>query len=88
MKVCYNTFMATEVKTKRSSRLASEKWRNVYWLDRLVQMPLGPAGPGRFVARYAWPSRDIAETKALESLNGPRNPDPGRIRYLGAEKQP
>lgn len=81
--------MPTQVKGRRAaaSAFASERWRNVYWLERRVEMPRGPAGPGRFVARYTWPSRDVAETKARECLKGPRNPDPGHIRYLGAERQ-
>jgi hypothetical protein len=37
-----------ELPKSARSGFKSEKWRNVYWLERKLILRSGPAGPGRF----------------------------------------
>jgi hypothetical protein len=64
------------------------RWRNVYWLKREVLLTSGPAGPGRFASRFCWPSRDVAETKALESIQNLVPAAREQVTYLGADPEP
>jgi hypothetical protein len=67
-----------------------KKWRNVYWLARRIELKDSPShaggfyGPGRFVPRRVWPSREIAEQYGLRSAA--KNPDSAYITYLGPEE--
>lgn len=58
-----------------------QRWRNRYWVD----VPFTAGGEhfpeGEHPGQFLWPSKEIAEAKALESLE-----DWGdHLRYLGAE---
>lgn len=45
-------------------------WRNRFWLPSALPFPPsdGMWGPGETLGIYAWPSRDVAETKAADWL--------------------
>lgn len=74
------------------TRLAppSKRWRNVYWLAKRISLNGGLAhdagayGPGRFVSRRVWPSREIAEAKGMWSVEHARERE--HITYLGPEE--
>lgn len=54
----------------------SSGWRNVFWLTQPFEFEGEIRGPGEFVSHFAWPSKDIAETVALQNRD--------RWRALGA----
>jgi hypothetical protein len=71
---------------KRTARARpAPRWRNVYWLRQAVLLQSGPAGPGRLASRYTWPSRDVAETKARETLSKLSAANRPHVLYIGAE---
>jgi len=85
--------MTTIAAPKPSQRTAPPKrWRNVYWLAKRIDLAQSPGhaagsyGPGRFVSRLIWPSREIAEAKGVESVRRAR--DRAHITYLGPEEAP
>ncbi len=54
----------------------------MYWSTRELNVRGGPLGPGRIFGAEVWPSKDMAETAALEWLA--EFGDQG-VTYLGAE---
>jgi len=66
-----------------------KRWRNVYWLGKQIELADAPGhaagvyGPGRFVSKRLWPSRETAEAAAHESIE--RSIDGQYITYLGPE---
>lgn len=66
-----------------------KRWRNVYWLAKPIELAEAPGhaagvyGPGRFVSRKLWPSRETAEAAALESIA--RSIYSDYVTYLGPE---
>ena len=81
--------LRTEQKRKAKTR-PSGRWRNRYWLpSQIIIRDAGPMGPGECFSRYSWPSREVAEQKALDCLDGPRAYLRRKgVRYLGASSSP
>ena len=77
-------------KTTPRTQPPHNRWRNVYWLAKAIELaeapghPAGRYGPGRFAPRTIWPSRDIAEDHARRCIA--RAADREHIVYLGAEE--
>lgn len=67
----------------------AKAWRNRYWISRRVRFSNGHIyGPGEYLGLYVWPSKDSAETRALEDMERLRRGLAGRgiiHKYLGAE---
>lgn len=75
--------MSTLLEKKPISRPA-KGWRNVYWLERELNIGGEPRGPGRTPSKFVWPSKDIAETMAAK--NKEKWAELGAT-YLGAEEE-
>jgi hypothetical protein len=80
----------TRIEEKTTQRNSPpRRWRNRYWFARQILLPDtsahpgGPHGPGILVSRRIWPSKDVAESKALESLK--LSLYRKYVTYLGAE---
>lgn len=78
--------MDERVKTRTERKLAQRppnKWRNRYWYDKEFRHRDGRARPpGEYPGMYIWPSRDIAEQKAIEAMRKRRGA--AGVVYLGA----
>ena len=75
--------MSTLLENKPISRPA-KGWRNVYWLERELNIGGEPRGPGRTPSKFVWPTKDIAETMA-EKRRGEW--EKIGVKYLGAEEE-
>lgn len=75
--------MSTQLKQRRVTKPA-KGWRNIYWLERQLNIGGEPRGPGRTPSKFVWPSKDIAETKAAKHKE--EWAEKG-VRYLGAEEE-
>jgi hypothetical protein len=79
----------TQTKKRVKTEPPSNRWRNRYWFSREIVLPDcqshpgGPFGPGVLTSRLIWPSYELAEQKALESVK--RNSMGAYVVYLGAE---
>jgi len=71
----------TLLKQKAAPKLSKRRpghWRNLYWAAEWED-----GTTGEYLARRAWPSREIAEEKAAEwARENPRYRD--IVKYLGA----
>ena len=83
----------TTIEEQTTTRtLPPRRWRNRYWFSCEILLPEtpahpgGPHGPGILIPRIAWPSKDVAESKALESIKLSRYRK--HVIYLGAEPVP
>ncbi len=74
------------------TRVPPHQWRNVYWLSKPIFLkeslshPEGMYGPGRFASGKVWPTKEIAEAHALDSIGRLQLTDQRHVTYLGAEE--
>jgi hypothetical protein len=75
--------VSTQLKERRVTKPANG-WRNIYWLEREINIGGEPRGPGRTPSKFVWPSKDLAETMAEK--NKEKWAELG-VMYLGAEEE-
>lgn len=74
------------------TREPPHQWRNVYWLSKPIKLRSslahseGMYGPGRFASGKVWPTKEIAEAHALDSIKRLQLTDQPHVTYLGAEE--
>ena len=76
--------MQETLPTKRTALEPPKRWRNRYWLHRRIDVNGERRGPGLYVSKFVWPSRDVAESIAEQ-----KRPEWEQIPadYLGAEPE-
>lgn len=77
--------LETLLPARESAVEPPKRWRNHYWLHRRISVDGEPEGPGRYVSKYVWPSRDVAESIAERRR---ADLDAAGAEYLGAVPEP
>ena len=73
---------------RRTAKAPPHRWRNRYWLDEGYVSTGGAVYVRGFNwSTKTWPSKEIAEQKALESIRQ-KTPRECGVRYIGAFRDP
>ncbi|MBI1188695.1 MAG: hypothetical protein GC206_15415 [Alphaproteobacteria bacterium] len=73
------TGTSDRVHTKPTPKRPGNRWRNLYWTWELIVTGNGVRyEPGENLGHYVWPSCEIAEARAMETVQRYR----GIVEYL------